>query len=222
MKVPFDVMTDFMPAATIGVSTAVICVPPSLPPDTLADLVKYAGAHPGRISDLNPGNGTGGHLIPEMLRVRHGVDVTSISCKGLPPSIQDLVAGRIELGIISTSLALPHAKAGRLKAIAIVGSQRIADLPEVATMAEQGFGDMEVRSSLPLYGPPGLPTAIVERLNRSVAKALVDPEAQRRLASVHIEPTPMSTPVLAAALHAEHDRLGKLISGLGIKADGGG
>lgn len=221
MKVPFDVMADFTPVAMIGVSSGLICVAPSLPVSNLAELVAYARAQPGKLNYLNPGNGTGAHLIPEQLKIRYGIDMTSISYRGLPPGIQDLLGGRIELGVISTSLIVDHAKTGTVKAIAVVGPNRIPDLPDVPTMAEQGLGDMEIRTALPLYGPKGLPMPIVERLNGAVAKALNDDEVKRRLGRAYIDTMPMSPPDLAIYLAGEHARLGKLIQQLGIRADGG-
>lgn len=221
MKVPFDVMADFTPVAMIGVSSGLICVAPSLPVSNLAELVAYARSQPGKLNYLNPGNGTGAHLIPEQLKIRYGIDMTSISYRGLPPGIQDLLGGRIELGVISTSLIVDHAKTGSVKAIAVVGPNRIPDLPNVPTMAEQGLGDMEIRSALPLYGPKGLPAPLVQRLNGAVAKSLDDDEVKRRLGRIYIDTMPMSPPDLAAYLAEEHARLGKLIQQLGIRADGG-
>ena len=221
MKVPFDVVADFTPVAMIGVSSAIICVPPSLPVTNLAELVDYARARPGKLNYLNPGNGTGAHLIPEQLKIRYGIDMTSISYRGLPPGIQDLLGGRIEVGVVSTSLILSHVKSGAVKAIAIVGPNRIEGLPNVPTMEEQGLGALEVRSALPLYGPKGLPAPIVQRLNGAVARALDDDETKRRLANAYIDATPMSPAELAASMADEHARLGKLIQQLGIRADGG-
>ena len=221
MKVPFDVMADFTPVAMIGVSSGLICVAPSVPVNNLAELVAYARARPGKLNYLNPGNGTGAHLIPEQLKIKYGLDITSISYRGLPPGIQDLLGGRIELGVISTSLIVDHAKTGAVKAIAVVGPRRIEGLPDVATMEEQGLGAMEVRSTLPLYGPKELPAPIVQRLNGAVTKALDDSDVKRRLGSVYIDPMPMRPADLAANLAEEHARLGKLIQQLGIRADGG-
>lgn len=221
MKVPYDVVSDFQPIAMIGISTALLCVPPASPAGTIAGFVAYAKANPGKLNYLNSGNGTGAHLLPELLKIKYGLDVTSISYKGLPPGVQDLLAGRLDLAMVSTALVMQHVKAGRLKAIALVGPQRLPELPDVATMAEQGVGDIEVRSSLPLYGQKDLPAPIVTRLNKAVASALADPETRQRLASAYIQPLPMSPAEVAAAMGAEHDRLGKLIQQLGIKADGG-
>ena len=220
MKAPFDVMGDFKPIAMVGVSSSLFCVPPSMPVASIAEFVTYAKANPGKLNYLNPGNGTGGHLMPEQLKVKYGIDITSISYKGLPPGIQALLGGRLELGVISTSLAAHHVKAGRLKAIALAGLKRHDDLPDVPTLAEQGLAEIEVRSSLPLLGQKDLPDAIVVRMNKAVNAALADAESARRLQNAYIEPQPMSPGELGAWLTAERERLGGMIRRLGIKADG--
>ena len=221
MKAPFDAMADFKPIAMLGVSSSVLCVPPASPATDVASFVAYARANPGKLNYLNPGNGTGGHLIPEQLKVKYDVDVTSISYKGLPPGVQDLLAGRLDLAVVSTSLIAHHVKAGRVKGIALVGLKRHDDLPNLATMEEQGEGALEVRSSLPLLGQKDLAESIVERLNKATSVALADPETRKRLLTAYIEPQPMSPKELAAWLDREHDRLGGMIQRLGIKADGG-
>ena len=220
MKTPFDVMGDFKPIAMVGVSSSLFCVPPSMPVASIAEFVTYAKANPGKLNYLNPGNGTGGHLMPEQLKVKYGIDITSISYKGLPPGIQDLLGGRLELGVISTSLAAHHVKAGRLKAIALVGLKRHEDLPNIPTMAEQGAGELEVRSSLPLLGQKDLPDDIVARLNKAMNAALADVEVIGRLHAAYIEPQPMSPRELGTWLASERAHLGTLIEKLNIKADG--
>ncbi|WP_295140371.1 tripartite tricarboxylate transporter substrate binding protein [uncultured Reyranella sp.] len=220
MRAPFDAMTDFRPIAMVGVSSALICVPPASPANTIAEFVALARANPGKLNYLNPGNGTSSHLIPEQLRMKYGIDITSISYKGLPPGVQDLLGNRLDLAIVSTTLAGPHVKAGRLKAIGVVGLKRAPDLPGVATMEEQGEGDLQVQSSIPILGQKGLPDAIVDRLNRAVNRALADPEVRARLANASIEPMPMTPGELDEAMRREHVRLGKLIRQLGITADG--
>jgi tripartite-type tricarboxylate transporter receptor subunit TctC len=222
MKAPFDVMADFKPIAMVGVSTALLCVPPASPGNTIAKFAAYAKANPGKLNYLNSGNGTGAHLLPELLKIKYDIDVTSISYKGLPPGVQDLLGGRLDLAMVSTALVLQHVKAGRLKALAVVGPKRLAELPDVATMAEQGTGEAEIRSMLPLYGQKALPDAIVVRVSEAVRTVLADAETRTRLAAAYIEPMPLSPAETAAALAAEHERLGKLIQQLGIKADGTG
>jgi tripartite-type tricarboxylate transporter receptor subunit TctC len=221
MKAPFDVMADFQPIAMIGVSTALICVPPDSPANDIASFAAHAKKNPGTLNYLNSGNGTGAHLVPELLKIKFGLDIASINYKGLPPGVQDLMASRLDLGMISTTLVMQHVKAGRLKALAVVGPKRLEELPGVATMAEQGVGDAEIRSSLPLYGQKALPRAIVDTVNKAMATALADPATAKRLDAAYITPLPMTPEQLAEAMQKEHDRLGKLIAQLGIKADGG-
>lgn len=220
MKTPFDVIADFKPIAMLGVSSGVLCVPPDSPANSIAEFVAYAKANPGKLNYLNPGNGTGGHLIPEQLKARFGIDITSISYKGLPAGVQDLLAGRLDLGVVVTSLAAQHIKSGKLKGIALVGLKRYDDLPKVATMAEQGVGDLEVRSSMPLYGQRDLPDAIVTRVNKAMNAALADADTMKRLLAAYIEPQPMSPTEVDAWLKAERVRLSAMIQKLGIKADG--
>jgi tripartite-type tricarboxylate transporter receptor subunit TctC len=222
MKAPFDAMADFKPIAMLGVSSALICVPPASPVNTIAQFVELARANPGKLNYLNPGNGTGAHLIPEQIKIKFGVDITSISYKGLPPGVQDLLGGRLDLAVISTSLAASHVKAGRLKAIGLVGLKRHDDLPDVPTLTELGLEALEVRSSLPLLGSKDLPDAIVTRLNGAVNAALADGETRKRLLQAYIEPQPMSPAELAADMRREHERLGQLIRQVGITADGTG
>ncbi len=221
MKVPFDVMADFEPVAMVGVSTALLCVPPSSPANNVAEFVAHAKAHPGKLNYLNSGNGTTTHLVPELLKIKYGLDIASINYKGLPPGVQDLLASRLDLALVSTGLVMQHVKAGRLKALAVVGPKRLAELPNVATMAEQNVGDAEIRSSLPLYGQKSLPRSIVERLNKAMAVALDDAQTVKRLEVSYIQPLPMTPAEVGAAMKSEHDRLGTLIRQLGIKADGG-
>jgi tripartite-type tricarboxylate transporter receptor subunit TctC len=135
--------------------------------------------------------------------------------------VQDLLADRLDLAMVSTTLVMQHVKAGRLKAIAVIGPRRLGELPYVATMAEQAAGETEVRSMLPIYGQTNLPDAIVARVNDAVRAAQADRETAMRLAAAYIEPLPFTPEQTAAALAAEHERLGKLIQQLGIKADGG-
>jgi tripartite-type tricarboxylate transporter receptor subunit TctC len=159
--------------------------------------------------------------VPEQLKIKFGIDIASIYYKGLPPGVQDLLAGRLDLALVSSSLILQHVQAGRLKALAVAGAARLAELPNVSTLSELGLGDVEVRSWLPLYGHNALPDAIVERLNKALNTALADPVTRQRLVGAYIEPTPMTPAEVGVAMQREHERLARMIERLGIKADGG-
>jgi len=220
LKAPFDPMADFKPIAMIGVNATLLCVPPTSPVNTVAEFVDYAKKNPGKLNYLNSGNGTSTHLIPEQLKIKYGIDVTSIFYKGWPPGVQDLLAGRLDIGVVAATLAVPHITAGKLKAIATIGPERLKEAPDVPTLSEQGLSDIEIRSSLPLLGRADLPDAIVARLNEAVAVSLSDPETRKRLAITYIQPTPMTPAATASALQSEHQKLSGLIKRLGITADG--
>jgi tripartite-type tricarboxylate transporter receptor subunit TctC len=219
-KLPFDVMADFQPVAMVGASTFLLCVPASSPANTVAEFVAYARANAGELNYLNPGNGTAAHLLPEMLKIRFGIDITSVYYKGYPAGINDLLAGNLDLGLVSTGLALPHVRQERLKAIAQVSRRRSDVLQGVATLAEQGLGELNVDTFLPLYCRTSMPAAAVDRVNRAMAAALADTKVRERLAAAHIEPLSMRPAEVGATMQREHDRLGALIRQLGIRADG--
>jgi len=220
MKMPFDVVEDLTPIAMVGVSAAVLCIAKSLPIGSVDELVAWGGRNPGKLNYLNPGNGTPSHLVLEQIRLYKKVDLTSVPYKGLPPGVQDLLGERIQLGLISAPLVLGHIRSGAIKAIAVSGAVRLPELPDVPTLREQGYGEFEVQSAIPMFGPKGLPQPIVDRLNAATARALADPVSRVRLAAAYIQPMPMTVPQMQSWVTKEHQRLGKLITQLGIKADG--
>jgi tripartite-type tricarboxylate transporter receptor subunit TctC len=220
MKLPFDVIADFTPVAMVGVASSVLCVAKSLPIRSIDELVEYARERPGALNYLNPGNGTPSHLILEQLKLEKKIDMASVPYKGLPPGVQDLLGERIQLGVISAPLVISHLKSGNLKAVGIAGGGRLAELPGVPTLAEQGYAGIQVQSALPLLGPAGLADPIVERLNTAFRKALADDRVRRRLAAAYIEPLPLTVAQTRDWVGREHERLGRTIVQLGIRPDG--
>ncbi|MCW5737149.1 MAG: tripartite tricarboxylate transporter substrate binding protein [Enhydrobacter sp.] len=220
MRVPFDVIADFEPIAMIGDSTSLICVPPLFPANTIDGFVALARANRGKLNYLNAGTGTVTHLLPEMLKVRFDIDVAAVSYKGLPSGLLDLLNARLDLGVVSSGLAVDHVKAGRLKALAVVADHRLAALPQVSTLPEQNVGDLAFRTWLPLYGRKGIERSEVDRINRSVSAALSDPMSRRRLEAACIEPLQMASEEVGEVMRAEHERLGGFIRRLGISLEG--
>lgn len=217
---PYHPINDFSAVASIGSGVVVAVVPASLRVSNMLEFVNLAKARPGALNYMHAGNGSATHLGSEVFKTTAGISMQGVPYKGLPPGVQDLLGGRLDLGVVSTVLAASHVKAGRLKAIAVVGLKQYDDLPGVKTMAEQGEVDLEVQSSIPLLGPKDLPDAIVGRLNAAINLALADPTVRARLAGAYIDPMPMSPRQLGEAMQQEHVRLGKLIQKLGITADG--
>lgn len=219
-KVPFDVLADFQPVAMIGASTFLLCVPTGSPATTVAEFVGYARSNLDKLCYLNSGNATATHLLPEMLNIRYGLGLVSAYYKTLAQGLGDLIAGRLDLGLIATGAALPHVQQGRLKAIAQVSRQRGDAVPGIATLAEQGLPDLGFEALLPLYGRTSMPASAVSRINKAVATALADPTVRARLAAAFIEPLPMQPAEVGATMRHEHDRLGPIIRQLGITPEG--
>lgn len=219
-KVPFDVFVDFQPVAMIGASTFLLCVPAGSPADTVAGFVEYARSRPGKLTYLNSGNGTAPHLLPEMLNSRYGLDVAAVYYRSAPQGLGDLIAGTLNLGLVTTGLALPHVQQGRLKAVAQVSRRRSNAVPGIPTLTEQVLPDLGIDAFLPLYGRSSLPMPTVARVNRAVAATLAEPVTRSHLASVYVEPLPMPATEVGTTMKREHDRLGAVIERLGIKADG--
>lgn len=218
-KVPFDVIADFQPVAMTGSVSTLLCVPTDSPADSVAGFVAYARANPGRLNYLNPGNGTVSHLMPEMLKIKYGLDITSVYYRANAAGIADLAAGRLDLGLVATGLAWPYVQAGRLRAIAQVGRRRTDALSGVATLAEQGLSELAAEGLLPLYARTSAPAEQIARINRAVEASLADSRTRTRLAAAHIEPMPMPPAEVGATLRREHDRLGHMIRQAGITAD---
>jgi tripartite-type tricarboxylate transporter receptor subunit TctC len=217
--VRFDLLRDLMPVATIGEGAAAICVPGGLPVASLPDLIAYARSKPGAVRYLNPGNGTRQHLIPEQINRDFGTGMRPIPYRGLPAGVADLLEQRIELGVVSTALAVQHIDAGSLRALAVLGERRLSRLPAVPTIYEQGLGEINVRSTLTLFGPARLPPASVQRLNRAVGDVLGDPAVQSRLASADIVGEVTDPQQLGRRLADEQSRFASLLATLQLKRE---
>ncbi len=218
--VPYDPLKDFQPVALATVATAVATVNPSLPVKTLKELVEYAKANPGKLNYLNPGNGSSLHLSTELLKNQYKLDITAVPYRGVPPGVPDLLEGRLQVGWLPAPLAIQHVQNGKLRALAVLGDERLATVPDVPTFAEAGFADAQVISWYVIAVRAGTPAPIVERLHASVMKALADPATRERLTKAGCEvPPPRSPAEVLAMWKADYARYGKLVKEAGIKGE---
>ena len=218
--VPYDALADFQPVALVAIATAVATVNPEVPVKTLAELVEYGRANPGKLNYLNPGNGSSIHLLAELLKHQYKFDMTSVPYRGIPPGMPDLLEGRLQVGMLPGPLALQHIQSGKLRALAVLAGERLPALPDVPTFAEAGFADAQVMSWYTIAVRAGTPGAIVERLHASAMKALQGAETRDRLTRAGCEvPEPRSPADVMAMWKADYARYGKLVKDAGIKGE---
>lgn len=218
--VPYDALADFQPVALVAIATSVATVNPEVPVKTLKELVEYGRANPGKLNYLNPGNGSSIHLSAELLKYQYKFDMTSVPYRGIPPGLPDLLEGRLQVGLLPGPLALQHVQSGKLRALAVLASQRLPTLPDVPTFAEAGFADAQVMSWYTIAVRAGTPGAIVERLHGSATKALQNAETRDRLTKAGCEvPAPRSPADVLAMWKADYARYGKLVKDAGIKGE---
>jgi len=190
-KMPFDVQKDFVPISLLAHIPFVLVVPPSSPAKTVADLVAQAKAEPGKVAVGHGGNGTAMHLSVQLMKLLAGVDMTEIAYKGSGPVALDVIGGQVPAGMLDLPSVLQQVKAGKVRALAVTGSTRLPQLPDVPTLAEAGVKGYESTGWFGVVAPTGTPPAVVARLSAELRAVLVDPEvvAGARAAGVELSPT---------------------------------
>ena len=211
-KLPYDIFTDLAPISLIVKIPLVIVAHPSVPADTLKELVALAKSKPGTLSYASAGGaGTAGHLAAEQLKLLAGIDIVHVPYKGGAPAIADLLGGQVQLSFIATSVTVPYVRANRLKAIAVSGNQRSSALPNVPTAAESGYPQLDTGSWVGFLAPGATPKAIVSRLSVQTAKILNDPDLRGKLTEQAMEIVGSTPEQFGLFVRAEHDKWGRLI-----------
>jgi tripartite-type tricarboxylate transporter receptor subunit TctC len=195
---------------------SVALVHPSMPVKTIGDFVELARKKPGELNFGNPGTGTSIDLTAQKLFEVANIKLTNIGYKGQPPALIDLITNLMHFEIVSLELALPHIKAGTVKPLAVFTDKRVADLPDVPTIAEAGFAEAAYVPWYGIYVPSATPDAIVEIINDGINKALQNPEVQRQLSLANIPGKPMPLGELASLMKADHEKLTTVVKTTGM------
>lgn len=210
-KLPYDAFRDFTPIAQVVTAYSTLAAHPSLPVKNAKELVALARTSKGQITMASTGIGSIPHLAQELLKASAKINFVHVPYKGAGPVITDAIGGQISSLVLDVTPLLPHIKAGKLRALGIAGDKRVPLLPDVATLAEQGFKNVEAPNWYAIFAPAKLPRAIVERLNDAVRKTIAMPDVRERLVSTGADPV-LSTPEqLADLLQRDHAKWGKLI-----------
>jgi tripartite-type tricarboxylate transporter receptor subunit TctC len=218
-RLSYDPQRDFLPVTLIGSLPYAFSVHPGVRAKTLQELIEIARAKPREIRYTSVGNASLAHLAGELFSSMANVKLTHVPYKSSAASVIDVVAGRVELQIGSTVPAIPHIRAGRLRALATTGAARLPALPDVPTVKELGFPGYEVALWMGLFVPAGTPTAVIERVNREFVAVLKKPEVHEGLIAQGVTPQPSTPGGLAAHITAEIAKWDQVIKSAGIKTD---
>ena len=218
MQQPFDPRKDFRHVTIIGRLPLVMLVNKDLPVQSLTDYVALAKSQPGKLNFGTGGVGTLHHLTGEVLKLAAAIDIVHVPYRGAQAATQDLLGGRIESMFDSLPSAVPHLRAGTVRAIAVSGAARSPTFPEIATMGEQGFPQIASTNWFGVAGPTGVPEEIVARLHHEIAHALAMPAVRERLAAIGVEPGGDTPDETQAFVLGEIERWARVIKETGTTA----
>src|SRR5450631_2929304 len=214
----WDALKDFRCVGLAIWNQSVAVVNPTMPARTLGEFVELARTKPGELNFGNPGTGSSIDLTAQKLFQVAGIKLTNIGYKGQPPALIDLITNLMHFEIVSLALALPHIKQGTIKPLAVFTEKRVADLPDVPTIAEAGYPGASYVSWYGIYVPSATSDAIVEKIHDGINKALENPDVIRQLAIADIPGKPMPLGELAALMKADHEKLTKVVKDSGMTA----
>jgi len=215
-RADIDPVKALLPVAPTGRISLFLVVHPSLPAKDFAGFLAYARANPGKLNYGTPGNGTAPHIAGEAFSRDAGIRMTHVPYKGAGPVVKDLLGGQIDLAFDSGT-ALPQAKAGKVRMLAVAATRRHADFPDVPTFDEAGFRSVDGGPHFGFYATPGTPAAVVMRFNREVAKLMQEPAIRERFEAQGLEVAePMSAAAFGAYVRAESDKYAKLLPAIGL------
>ena len=218
-KLPWDPVKDFSPVALLTVSTNVIAVHPSIPVNNLKELIAYAKANPGKLNYASQGNGSVSHIGTEIFKQTTGVDMVHVPYKGSGPAIQDVLAGQVQVFITTPPSVMQHVQSGKLKGLAVTGTNRHPGMPNVPTTSEAGLPTFQLESWVALYAPAGTPAPVIAKLTDSVKKSLTLPEVKERADTAGVELRYLNPPAMDALLKKELPFWNKAIKSANIKLD---
>ena len=215
-KLPYDTLRDFTPVALLAEQPNILVAHPSLPAKTLQDFIALARAQPKKLTYGSAGLGSGTHLAMELLLMSQKVELLHVPYRGTGPMITALLGNEITVFFSTFASALPHVKAGRLRAFGVTSAKRASTLPEMPTIAEAGVAGYQFSTWYGMMAPARTPRAIVEKLNRATVGALNSQETRQRLLAQGIDPMPSTSAEHAAYLKSEIEKWSKVIKAANI------
>ena len=217
-KLPYDTLRDFAPITLVATQPFLVVAHPSLPVKSMKELIALAKSRPGGIAYGTGGAGSGPHMSAELLKLIAKIDLLAVPYKGAGPAFIDLMAGQVQMMIATLSLALPHARAGRVRALAVTSRERHPAVPGLPTVAETVPG-YHYTVWYGLLAPAGTPAAIIQRLNAAAVKILQARDTQEKFAGEGLQTTSDTPEEFAAYLKSEVETWAKVVHAAGLHAD---
>ena len=218
-KLPYDSLRDFAPVTNVAAGPNVVALHPSVPATNLKQFLALARAKPGRLTIATSGPSSMSGLSGELLKSLAKIDLVAVAYKGTGPAVIELVGGQVDSMIVDLAIAMPHVRAGRLKAVAVSGAKRSQLTPEIPTIAEAGVPGYELVNWRGVLAPTGTPREVIMKLNAELVKVLALADIRETLAREGFEPIGDSPERFAALIKSELMRYAKLVKQAGIPSD---
>ncbi|CAM3123817.1 Bug family tripartite tricarboxylate transporter substrate binding protein [Cupriavidus taiwanensis] len=216
-KLPYDTRKDFAPVSLVANLPMILAGSSSLRANNVQELIAEARANPGKLTFASAGNGNTGHLAGELFDSVAGIKMTHVPYKGSAQVVTAMLSGEVQLTFDSISTTLPHVKSGKLRALAVTGSQRAAVAPEVPTLAEAGVPGISITGWYAVLAPAGTPQPVIDRLSTEIATVLRQPELKATLAANGYEPVGSTPAALRTHIDAEINRWSKVVKDSGAQ-----
>lgn len=218
-KLSYDPIKDFDPITCMIITPQIVVVPPASPNKSIAELIAYAKANPGKVTYASQSVGSGGHIAGEVFKSKDNLDILHVPYKGSAPALTDIMAGRVDFLVDAFLTAYPLIKDGRIRALAITADRRSPLLPDLPTMQELGYNGYDVIPWFGIAAPAGTPRPIIEKLHAEFVKALRHPDIVKRLAEVGVDVVANTPEEFAAMIKSETARWGEVVKASGARVD---
>jgi tripartite-type tricarboxylate transporter receptor subunit TctC len=218
-KLPYDPIKDFALISQVFVAANILTVHPDVPAKSIQELVALAKAQPGKLFYASSGNGSAQHLAAELFKLRTGTDIGHVPYKGGGPAVADVAAGHVPFYFGNMSAALPQARAGRVRALAVTSAERSPAAPDVPTIAEAGVKDCEISEWNALLAPAGTPPAVIARLHAEMAKIMRMDDIKAKFADLGADAIGSTPQEFATFLRAEMTKWAEVVTAANIRIE---
>jgi tripartite-type tricarboxylate transporter receptor subunit TctC len=218
-KGPYDFERDFVPVTLMATLPFIVVVHPSVPAKSLAELVQLARARPGQINFASAGTGTSTQLAAEMFKTLAKIDIVHVPYKGVAQAVTDVLGGQVQMMFAIAQAAVPHVQSGKLRGLAITSAKRSRAVPELPTIAESGYPDIDVVGWNGVHVPARTPRAVIQKINGDIAEVLKMRDVNERMLAAGFEPALTSVEEFAAFVKRDFRRYAKVIKEAHVRVD---